>query len=47
MPTECMRCGGSLSGGEYVAPWEDGDNENGYIICPHCHYENPDFSNDD
>ena len=36
----CENCGQSLSGGEYTAPWEDGDNEDGYIICPHCHHKN-------
>ncbi|MBQ7109393.1 MAG: hypothetical protein IJN99_03425 [Clostridia bacterium] len=40
MPTECAECGCSLSGAEYVAPWEDDDNEYGYYICPNCGYEN-------
>lgn len=47
MPTECENCGWELSGGEYVMPWEDDDNPDGYIICPHCHHKNYDYSNDD
>ena len=47
MPTECANCGCSLDGGEYTAPWEDDDNANGYIICPHCKYKNYDYSDDD
>lgn len=37
---ECINCGGSLSGGSYTGPWEDGDNEYGYVICPHCRCKN-------
>lgn len=47
MPTECENCGWSLSGGEYVAQWEDDDNAEGYIICPHCKHKNYDYSDDD
>ena len=37
---ECESCGLSLYGGDYHAPWEDGDNEYGYIKCPHCSHKN-------
>lgn len=37
---ECIECGGALAGGELILPWEDGDNSNAYIICPHCGCEN-------
>lgn len=33
---QCINCGGALNGGKYVAPWEDGSNSSGYVICPHC-----------
>jgi len=36
----CSNCGQSLSGGEYTAPWENGNNSEGYVICPHCGYTN-------
>ena len=36
----CANCGQSLSGGEYTAPWENGNNPDGYIKCPHCGYVN-------
>jgi len=32
----CVNCGMSLSGGAYTAPWENGNNSDGYIQCPHC-----------
>ena len=47
MPDTCEKCGWSLDGGEYVLPWEDDDNEYGYIICPHCKHENIDWSTED
>ena len=47
MSDTCENCGWSLKGGEYVSPWEDGDNEYGYIICPHCRHENIDWTTDD
>lgn len=34
----CPECGQSMAGGEYVAPWEEGNNPNGYVVCPHCHH---------
>lgn len=45
----CYNCGGSLRGGEYISPWEDGSNEYGYWICPHCGAVNEDWNsmNDD
>ncbi len=36
----CANCGQSLSGGAYTAPWENGNNSDGYITCPHCGYAN-------
>lgn len=33
---DCINCGMSLSGGDLTLPWEDDDNPNAYIICPHC-----------
>ena len=44
---ECINCQNDLSGGEYIAPWEDGDNSCGYVICPHCGYKNEDYSDED
>lgn len=41
MPMEyCIRCQQSLAGGFLTLPWQDGDNENAYITCPHCGYDN-------
>lgn len=37
---DCINCGMSLSGGDLTLPWEDGDNPNAYIICPHCRTKN-------
>lgn len=36
----CVSCGWPLEGGDLTLPWEDGDNEFAYIICPHCGAEN-------
>ena len=36
----CSNCGQSLNGGEYTAPWENGNNSEGYVTCPHCGYTN-------
>ena len=44
---ECENCGASLRGGVYTAPWEDGDNSEGYIICPKCKHKNIDYDDDD
>ena len=37
---ECSRCGLPLDGGDLTLPWEDGDNAEAYIICPHCGRKN-------
>lgn len=36
----CIGCGRPLTGGERVLPWEDGDNPDAYIRCPHCGCKN-------
>ena len=36
----CISCGQSLKGGTLTLPWEDGNNSNAYVTCPHCGYEN-------
>jgi uncharacterized CHY-type Zn-finger protein len=33
---ECINCQQSLSGGVLTERWEDGNNTNAYVICPHC-----------
>lgn len=33
---KCQYCGESLSGAPYTEPWEDGNNADGYVKCPHC-----------
>lgn len=43
----CINCGQDLSEGVYTAPWEDGDNEYGYVICPHCRTKNIDWTSGD
>ena len=43
---KCANCGESLQGGEYTAPWENGNNSDGYIKCPHCGYINFDWDDD-
>lgn len=37
---KCSNCQESLSGSSYTAPWEDGNNSDGYIKCSHCGYIN-------
>ncbi len=44
---ECINCQQDLLGGVYTAPWEDGDNEYGYVICPHCGAKNRDWASGD
>lgn len=44
---ECINCQCDLEGGEYVAPWEEGDNEYGYVICPCCGCHNTDWASGD
>lgn len=36
----CESCGGSLAGGNYTMPWENGNNKDGYTKCPHCGHIN-------
>jgi hypothetical protein len=36
VPGECPWCQSSLSGGERYLPYEDGSNEDAYVICPGC-----------
>lgn len=40
MADVCDNCRKSISNGSLTLPWEDGDNPNAYIRCPHCGYEN-------
>ena len=34
--TECPYCGCPLEKLELTLPWEDGDNDYAYVICPDC-----------
>lgn len=34
MENYCINCGRDLRNAPYTAPWEDGDNEEGYWTCP-------------
>ena len=43
---DCIKCGMSLSGGDLTLPWEDDDNPNAYVICPHCGYKNTVYVDD-
>lgn len=36
----CENCQRSLRGGDLTLPWEDGNNPNAYVTCPHCGYKN-------
>ena len=36
MENYCINCGRDLRNAPYTAPWEDGDNEEGYWTCPSC-----------
>jgi DNA-directed RNA polymerase subunit RPC12/RpoP len=36
----CQSCGQSLSRGYLTDPWEDGNNAEAYVTCPHCGYKN-------
>ena len=42
---KCENCGEPLTGGSYTAPWENGNNSEGYTKCPHCGHVN--FQYDD
>lgn len=36
----CNSCDTPMTnGGEFVAAWEDGNNEDAYVECPHCGYQ--------
>lgn len=37
---KCLNCGQSLKGEGYIGAWEDGNNSDGYIECPHCGHVN-------
>ena len=41
----CEYCGEPLSGEKRSLPWENENNRNGYVICPHCGRAN--FEEDD
>jgi len=36
----CESCGMSLKNGEYTGAWENGNNPNSYVKCPHCGHVN-------
>ena len=36
----CENCGQKMVGGSYTAPWENGNNPDGYVKCPHCGHVN-------
>lgn len=38
----CINCGQPLRG-DLTLPWADGDNDNAYVRCKHCGYENIKF----
>lgn len=33
---QCISCHKDMTGSEYTAKWEDGDNSSAYITCKHC-----------
>ncbi|GEM_PF-3545240 len=35
----CENCGQKMVGGSYTAPWENGNNPDGYVKCPHRVFE--------
>lgn len=37
---KCINCEQPLEKGTLTLPWEDGDNSNAYVECPHCGYKN-------
>ena len=47
MENYCINCGRDLRNAPYTAPWEDGDNEEGYWTCPSCHTKNIDWASAD
>ena len=44
---ECEACGASLKNAIHVLPWEDGDNADGYYICPQCGHKTFEYEDDD
>lgn len=36
----CENCGRNMTKGSYTAPWENGNNSDGYIKCPYCGHVN-------
>lgn len=36
----CENCQRPLRGGDLTLPWEDGNNPDAYVTCPHCGYKN-------
>ena len=42
----CENCGRSMKGATYYAPWENGNNRDGYVKCPHCGHANFDWDDD-
>ena len=40
MEDYCVYCGEDMTKAKFVMPWEDGDNEEAYMICPHCREKN-------
>ncbi|WP_156337151.1 hypothetical protein [Paenibacillus dakarensis] len=43
----CINCQQSLRGGSRTLPWEDDDNAEAYIICPHCGCKNIENGDED
>ncbi len=39
----CENCGEPLTGGKLTLPWEDGNNRDAYIKCPHCGHKNKQY----
>lgn len=37
---QCERCDRAMTGGEFTAAWENGNNPDAYITCPHCRHRN-------
>lgn len=42
----CEYCGEPLEGGEHTLAWENGNNSNAYITCPHCGRANFEYDDD-
>jgi hypothetical protein len=36
----CESCQRDMSGSEFTAAWEDGNNSNAYVTCRHCGHQN-------